>query len=275
MCDQLVHQHFYEGLYVKQSHLAGHARLEQPTQKQLNASSEPDAASDQQQQQPLVPCSYIVGLLRRDLQQEIQQVLRMTPQDWLDHFAGLMPQIVLLLELCHRADQHSPQLQAATPSGSGLQESCPAGQAHPAHGCRDQPPASAGAGPLASMYHPALAAAGHLPSLDQHVQSSSRNGRALAVSTGDNLLGAWFGQHPPLGQAPLSDYQQLQEVMDNVAIKVMLGYVFNHVPILQACTSSYSPGLQVQPTQQHWEMVADKLHLTELQELHMCICLAE
>jgi hypothetical protein len=64
-------------------------------------------------------------------------------------------------------------------------------------------------------------------------------------------------------------------MMDSAVTTVMLAYLFNHVPLLQACASSYSPGPQVQPTQQHWAMVAHKLHLTELQELHMCICLAE
>jgi hypothetical protein len=66
-----------------------------------------------------------------------------------------------------------------------------------------------------------------------------------------------------------TDYQQLQELVDGIVTRSMLAYVFNHVPLLQAFASSYSPGPKVQPTQQHWEMVADKLHLTELQELEM------
>jgi hypothetical protein len=70
-----------------------------------------------------VPCSYIAGLLRRDMREEVQRVLQMTPQDFLDSSANLVPRLVLLLELCHRADH----------LGHGLQETGPAGREHSAH----------------------------------------------------------------------------------------------------------------------------------------------
>lgn len=92
---------------------------------------------------------------------------------------------------------------------------------------------------------------------------------------GSSILAQWFGGQPPLGQSPAADYQQLQEAVDHIVTHVMLAYVFNHVPLLEACAFSFSPGPQVRPTAQHWEQVADRLQLTELQQLHWTLCLAE
>jgi hypothetical protein len=261
LCDQVVHQRFFAELYVRE----GCPVQTEPTtqQQQLISGYQLLAAGEQQQQQQQQgPCSYIARLLRRDVRREVQRVLQMTTQDWLDFFANLVPRLVLLLELCHRADH----------LGRLLQETGPAGNAAPlsAHASTCPPPACN----LPSTAQHSPAAAPLVDGASHQAQPGSSVVAHPADSSSGTVLSDWFGQHPPLGQFP-TDYQQLQEIADSMVTTCMLAYVFNHVPLLQACASSYSPGPKVQPTQQHWEMVADKLHLTELQELHMCICLAE
>lgn len=235
-----------------------------------------------QQHKEQSPSSYVARLLKTDnVHVQVQQVLQMTSADWLQYFANLFPKLVLLLELCHRADQHSMQLQDA---GNTTSDHAAAAQDTPAQGAPSCSPVSSMPGLsmrtdcAVNGAHAQLAHAAAQPM--QQVQDTGQQAHSTpvdpsAVVPAANVLSYWFSTQPPLGQSVCADYQQLQEVVDRVATHVMLAYVFNHVPLLQACTYSYSPGPQVRPTAQHWESVADHLHLTELQELHMSLCLDE
>jgi hypothetical protein len=212
--------------------------------------------NQQQHSKKQTPFSYVARLLHKDVQTQVQRVLRMSAQDWLVYFANMFPKLVFLLELCHRSYQHSPTLQPA-----GKDDSDSAYQHIPAQGLS------------------CTASAVALNTLGQHRQAQSAmpcsTVGSVCAGTQPDLLACWFGNHPPLGQSPSADYQQLVDTVDSMATLVMLAYVFNHVPLLQACTCSYSPGPQVRPTAKHWENVTDKLHLTQLQEVHMSLCLEE
>lgn len=119
--------------------------------------------------------------------------------------------------------------------------------------------------------------AGASPStpLANNPNNSGSGGGGAAANNGGNLLSQMFGGAPPLGLCAAADYEQLQEVIDDVATLVMLAYVFNEVPMLEACTQSYCSGPQLRPGPTHWQLVAQRMQLTPLQELHMSICLAE
>jgi len=98
---------------------------------------------------------------------------------------------------------------------------------------------------------------------------------AADPSCSSDIMVQWFGRQQPLGFVAAADCERLQETIDSTATLVMLAYVFNHVPLLEACACSYSPGPQLRPGPQHWRTVSDRLQLTHMQELHMSICLAE
>lgn len=245
LCDQVLHQQYLCELFVTQ----GRWELLPLSQH---------------------PSSYVVRLLQQaNVQARLPQVLRLSPAGWLSYFANLFGKVVCLLELCHRSDQH------ATPHTTARQQlqnsSSPAQQAAQTHDPAPQCPQVPLALPDATD-----------PRLQQLHRPAALQRPADAINscacTGGppNILAHWFrGHQPPLGQDPAADYAQLQELITDVAVDVMLAYVFNHVPLLEACSYSYSPGPHVQTTVQHWEAVADHLHLTELQELHMSLCLDE
>lgn len=237
LCDQVLHQQYLCELFVTQ----GRWELLPLSQQK-------------------VPSSYVVRLLQQeDVPARMQQVLRLSPAGWLSYFANLFGKVVCLLELCHRSDH-----RATTPTVARqqLQNSSPAQQAathDPAPQCSQVP----------------LALPDADPRLQLHRSAALQRGASCGCAAPPNILAHWFRGQPPLGQDPAADYAQLQELIAGVAVDVMLAYVFNHVPLLEACSYSYSPGPHVQPTAQHWEAVADRLHLTELQELHMSLCLDE
>lgn len=238
LCDQVLHQQYLCELFVTQGRW------------DLLALSQHE-----------VPSSYVVRLLQQeDVQARMQQVLRLSPTGWLYYFANLFGKVVCLLELCHRSDQLATP--PTTVARQQPQNSSPAQQAA-THDAAPQCPQV----PLA------------LPDADSRLQLHRSAALQGAASCGcaapPNILAHWFRGQQPLGQDPAADYAQLQELVAGVAVDVMLAYVFNHVPLLEACSCSYSPGPNVQPTAQHWEAVADRLHLTELQELHMSLCLGE
>jgi hypothetical protein len=247
LCDQVLHQQFLCELFVTQ----GRWELLPLSQ---------------------VPCSYVAQLLQQpeNVQARLQQVLRLSPAGWLSYFANLFGKVVCLLELCHRSDQHGTPLAPAGQqllAGQQLQDSGPAQQAA-MHGPGPQRPQAPLALPDPDSRLQLHTSAGPL-------QADASCGCATVGAAPPNLLAHWFRGQPPLGQDPAADYAQLQELVAGVAADVMLAYVFNHVPLLEACSYSYSPGPHVRPTAQHWETVADRLHLTELQELHMSLCLDE
>lgn len=84
LCDQVLHQKFLNELLVR------HGCAGQPCPQQQGQQELPG-----QQQQ--VPCSHIAELLRRDVSQQIQQVLKMTAADWLHMFADLFPKVCRLV----------------------------------------------------------------------------------------------------------------------------------------------------------------------------------
>ncbi len=56
---------------------------------------------------------------------------------------------------------------------------------------------------------------------------------------------------------------------------VLLALLHNHLPLLEASACSISPGKAFGAGMQHWQLVAQRLQLTEQQELHLAVCVEE
>lgn len=195
--------------------------------------------------------SYTAGLLRRATPQQVAAVMAMTADDWTHELVVLFPRLVVLLELMNRCE-HMAEADDAGGSGSG--SSSP-----------QQQPGSAVPGSTG----PSAGAAG----ADTPAAGAQANGRMRCWPVMADMLGL----QGELGASPSADAQQLERMVDATVTKVLLAYMHNHCPMLEAAMRSYAPGMagiSVVP-HGHWERVTDRLQLSEAQALHLSLAWGE
>jgi hypothetical protein len=71
------------------------------------------------------------------------------------------------------------------------------------------------------------------------------------------------------------DLAQLLNTVNSAMTLQLLALLHNPVPLLQALVCNYSPGQVVAAGMPHWQMVAQRLQLTEEQEVQLSVCHAE
>jgi hypothetical protein len=71
------------------------------------------------------------------------------------------------------------------------------------------------------------------------------------------------------------DLCQLLYTVDTAMTLQLLALLHNPLPLLQALVCNYSPGQAVAAGMPHWQMVAQRLQLTEDQEVQLSVCHSE
>jgi len=190
--------------------------------------------------------------------QQLQLVIQMCPKDWLAFFQQLFPALLLSLELIDRADGtmtdqrplQRPETAAAVggtvigTSSTGTaaidgQLHVPGSQADASQQQQQQQgvdstiPGKTWASPSAA----AAAAAGRgaqaktlsdLGGLDAGTAVAAA-AAALPPTSQDALA----------GQVPTAELQQLECLMDEAMTLLLLAYIYNHMPLMAACTYNY------------------------------------
>lgn len=225
--------------------------------------------SDQHQQQQLhasefgLPDSYVARLLRQACAPQIERVLQMTAQDWVQFFADLFPQVLAQLEVCSRSEyDYDP---ASMPAVGADADAC-AGAMHGSDNSPEDGHMQQAARCLSGAAGSALAHSGAVPDAAAATRCPGRKASQPQQ---------WCWQQQPLGASPAIDRELLRQTIDSAVQLIMLAWLLNHVPALAASDCCLNGGPSGQPGLQHWEAVADRLQLTDSQELQISICMAE
>lgn len=221
LCDLLVHQDFCEKLLTAAAEVDRHeaAQLHAVLLQTLTA-----PVPGLRQQQSTLPCSYLTQLLRQSTVDQVQRVVSMSAQDWVDFWGSLFPQFLVQLELCERSS-YDEFLLMCGPTASDSLDSCSAQGSGSCSSCADH----------------------------------RRNTDCPAQDPG----------------CPNQHCAGMQQVVDNAAQLLALGYLLHHVPALEAVRLRLDSASGGAPDLQHWERVVDRLQLTELQEEQVAVMAAE
>jgi hypothetical protein len=182
----------------------------------------------------LVAHSYTAELLRTATPSDLHSVANMTPQGWHQTLYELFLQLVVLLEFVNRSS---------------------AGAAHNAGnaavGSSSQLP------PLAEASWTAAAAEAAAP----ETAAASAAGLSAAEPAARAAARPEFIQHAVCG-GPQGTLEQLQCTVDVVMRRVVLAYMFNHVPLLEACSVEYASNLPASPPAVHWQVRSAEIQIS-------------
>lgn len=172
-----------------------------------------------------IPDSYVSRLLLSASRAQLQQVTRMTEQDWQTYFARLMPQLLLFLEMTSRHSKSQPASstdeQPPSPSFYLLD---PMLQLQ--HAQNNQAADAAPAAAVASTARPCSGACGcgalaAAPAQPRSTSALASLGAAAAMFDGSShgstqtVLEDVCAEGLPLGTCPMLDLAQLLQAVDN------------------------------------------------------------
>lgn len=170
-------------------------------------------------QPQLVACSYAAHLLRTTTVEEFRCVTSMTVRDWQEQFHDLFLQLIVLLELVNRCSDLDAE-DAPEQDGPPAAEAAAACQA---------PGGAADATAAGTRDAAGAAAAGQA----SHPLPATASGRA----------------------GPTSSMQQLEALVDTYVRRVLLAYLYNHMPLLEAVMTNYATKQPAVPRASHWEVI--------------------
>jgi len=207
---------------------------------------------------PQFPDSYVAGLLRQATPRQVQQVLSMDAQAWADWMTAQFAQLLVQLERWARREFDSSNSTMPTEASD---------------------PSSTANGVLLqqSAHGPSQTVAGRYP--QQPCSTANGSTPAAAPTSGQADAGGRGGPGQlqlPWQQPSISaghDRAALLQTLDMCVLINLLGCTMNYTPVIQAdaiLTAGSGNG-----ENHDWEAVADRLQLTEMQELHLSICMAE
>jgi hypothetical protein len=242
-----------------------------------------------------LPDSYMARALRSTTRQQVQQVLRMTPREWADEMTSWFAEVMVEVEFLTRLGQAPAAAGAdnqtfdrsSAGSGYGTMQQQQQHLAVSAPSC----PGTAGASGVVAASCAHLAAAGTVPpcaaaaACDAPVVAAAAPGAAAATSSQrSNSSGAWS-----LPRSTSSGLWSLQQCPINVSPahvrETMLAVVTHgtHISITSTLLGRMKyvageailTGGKVNSTFENGEAITDRLQLTELQQLHLYICMEE
>jgi hypothetical protein len=200
--------------------LAGDAQMPEAACPVITNSTAATAVGSSSSSSELIARSYTAELLRTATPEDLYSVANMTTQGWHEQFYALFLRLVVLLELVNRNSAEAAQDAAGvTATGSTAAAAAATGALVP-----DTAAAAAAAAGI-SAAEPAAAAAASPEFLRQLVSS---------------------GPHGTLAQ--------MQATVDVHVRRVVIAYMFNHVPLLEACTADYATRQPSIPPPGHWQV---------------------
>jgi hypothetical protein len=171
----------------------------------------------------LVAHSYTAELLRTAMPAELYSVAHKTAGEWQAQFYELFLRIVVLLELINRSSD-AAQAGSAVEPGNTTDAAAPAAAAASSGGSQRLTLAAGTSGAAAAGQNAAAAAAG-------------------AGQLGDVLF-----------SGPQGALEELERLIDTHVRQVVIAYMFNHVPLLEACTADYATRQVSAPSPGHWQV---------------------
>jgi hypothetical protein len=182
----------------------------------INSTAATAVGSSSSSSSELIARSYTAELLRTATPEDLYSAANMTTQGWHEQFYALFLRLVVLLELVNRNSAEAAQDAAGVTA---------MGNAAAAAGALVPDTAAAAAAAGVSAAEPAAAAAASPEFLRQLVSS---------------------GPHGTLAQ--------MQATVDLHVRRVVIAYMFNHVPLLEACTADYATRQPSIPPPGHWQV---------------------